>query len=289
VVHTDTSKQTPEPHNKRHPKHQRALLHDAEHLMNYAVEAGIEVEPDVAKPILAAMAVGHAVWDAPEAGEVASAITKLAGKLKPVTAESLRACREDAHDTINGYKRIALWLAFFIVPLSFFSFISAGISNKISTNITSGNEYLLRLHTQLDTKGLPGELAPPTFVLGELQAFGIEMRSVLYHSRQLRWFSPFYEYDPCPDEKKCSLELNSATLTTISLLREELDNKTTDYQRIREYASAVIANVTLIWGAIGNIILPVLYALLGACAAVLRAFVLQLNARTFAPTYATPA
>jgi hypothetical protein len=33
----------------------------------------------------------------------------------------------------------------------------------------------------------------------------------------------------------------------------------------------------------------VLYALLGACAAVLRAFSKQVEARTFAPSYATPA
>ena len=86
------------------------MLHDAEHLLNYAVEAGIEVDPDVANRILAAMTVGHTVWNSPEAGELAAAITKLAAKLKPVTAETLRACREDAHEAIEGYKRIALCL-----------------------------------------------------------------------------------------------------------------------------------------------------------------------------------
>jgi hypothetical protein len=73
------------------------------------------------------------------------------------------------------------------------------------------------------------------------------------------------------------------------LLKTELEGKTTTYQNIRDYANSVTANVALVWGAIGIIILPVLYALLGACAAVLRAFTQQLTARTFAPTYATPA
>ncbi len=114
------------------------------------------------------------------------------------------------------------------------------------------------------------------------------MRSTLNHSRQLKWFSPFPEVDPCPD-KHCELELDPKKLKTLDSLQQELDNKTTLYQEIRDYANAVTTNVALVWGAIGNIILPVLYALLGACAAVLRAFTLQLSTRTFAPTYAAPA
>lgn len=275
-----------------HPQPQRTqfdgALNDAEHLLHYAVEAGIEVEPKVAKRILDAIATGDAVWKGPEAGELAAAITKLAAKLKPVTAETLRACREDAHEAIRSYKRIALCLAFFIVPLSFFSFISAGISNKITADIAAANEYLLTLHTQVDTRTLPDQQAPPSLILGELQKFAIEMRSTLNHSKQLKWFSPFTEVDPCPD-KKCDLELDPRKLKTLTLVQEELDNKTTLYQEIRDYDNAVTTNVALVWGAIGNIILPVLYALLGACAAVLRAFSLQLSTRTFAPTYATPA
>jgi hypothetical protein len=280
--------------NKKHPRPQRtplfdAMLMDAEHLLSYAVEAGIDLEPDIAKRILAAIRTGHAVWDSPEAGEVAAAITKLAAKLKPVTAETLRASREDAHRTIGGYKRIALSLALFVVPLSFFSFISSGISTKISTEITAANDYLLTLHTQLDTLNSPHDQPPPALVLGELQKFAIEMRGILNHSKQLRWFSPFPEVDPCPD-KTCKLELDQNNLKTLDLvLQNELTDKTTKYQEIRDYASAVTADVSLVWGAVGNVVLPVLYALLGACAAVLRAFTQQLTARTFAPTYATPA
>jgi hypothetical protein len=274
------------------------LLRDAEHLLNYAVEAGIEVESDIAKRILAAITVGHAVWDSPEAGEVAAAITKLAAKLKPVTAETLRASREDADQAIRGYERIALCLAVFVVPLSLISFISAGISNKISADITAANEDLLTMHTQVDTLNSSSEPIPP-YLLGELQKFAIEMRSIHNHSKQLRWLSPFPEDDPCPNattpsvaaegaKTDCTLQL-AQNLSTFQLLKNELDKKTTTYQTIRDYANSVTANVALVWGAIGNIILPVLYALLGACAAVLRAFTQQLTARTFAPTYATPA
>ena len=61
------------------------------------------------------------------------------------------------------------------------------------------------------------------------------------------------------------------------------------YQEVRSYATNVQDCSTVLWGAIGNCVLPLLYALLGACASVLRAFTVQLEARTFAPSYATPA
>ena len=72
-------------------------------------------------------------------------------------------------------------------------------------------------------------------------------------------------------------------------LHNELDELTNSYQYIRAYAIRVGDEASLIWGAVGNFMLPPLYALLGACAAVLRAFTQQLGARTFAPSYATPA
>jgi hypothetical protein len=284
---------TTEVANNKHSKCTRIsqfdnLLKDAGHLLNYAVEGGIEVDPDIANRILSGIRRGHAVWDTPEAGELAAAITKLAAKLKPVTAETLRACREDADEAITGYKRIALRLAFIVMPLSFLSFISVGLSNKISTDITAANETLLSLHTQVDTLNVPSDQSPSPIVLGALQKFAIEMRSIFNHSRQLRWFWPLPEVTPCTDNK-CNLELDPDNLKTFEKFKTELDSKTITYQEIREYANAVTANVALLWGAIGNIILPVLYALLGACAAVLRAFSQQLTARTFAPTYATPA
>jgi hypothetical protein len=288
--------------NKKHPRPQRtpqfdAMLVDAEHMLSYAVEAGIDLEPDIAKRILAAIRTGNAVWDSPEAGEVAIAITKLAAKLKPVTAETLRASREDAQRAIRGYKLIACLLAFFVVPLSFFSFISSGLSAKISAEITAANDYLLTLHTQLDTMKLPEDQPPPALVLGELQKFAIEMRGILNHSKRLTRFTPFFgEEVPCQDkekekekEKPCKLELDQNNLRSLELLHNQVDAMTTTYQEIRDYATEVTADISLIWGAMGNVVLPVLYALLGACAAVLRAFTQQLTARTFALTYATPA
>jgi hypothetical protein len=72
-------------------------------------------------------------------------------------------------------------------------------------------------------------------------------------------------------------------------VRAEVDRLTRVYQEVRLYATNVQDRTSLYWGAISTCFLPVLYALLGACAAVLRAFSKQIEARTFAPSYATPA
>ena len=114
-----------------------------------------------------------------------AAIIKLAQTVKPVTAESLRACQgqaerrphrwpgvlrrlvlhtpgsgprplRNAHDTIRSYKRIAIWLAVFIIPLSMISFVCTGISNTITADLKIANDLAVKLHTQLDTPATPG-------------------------------------------------------------------------------------------------------------------------------------
>src|SRR5262249_54406896 len=47
-------------------------------------------------------------------------------------------------------------------------------------------------------------------------------------------------------------------------------NKIAVYQNVRDFADRVKKTVSTIYGALGNCILPVLYALLGACAYLLR-------------------
>jgi hypothetical protein len=236
------------------------MLDDAEHLLNYAVEAGIEVEADIAKRIIAAISAGPAVWESPDAGELAAAITKLAAKVYPVTAETLRASRDDAHGAIRSYKGIAYGLALIIIPLSIGSFISAAISNKISADINHANEYLLDLHTQLNTQKFSDNDAPPSGILGELQRFGIEMRDIHNRSQQLNLLFPYNKEDPCKNDGTaataarqagaaadyhCDLELNSRELKVMKGLRTELDELTNSYQYIRAYATSVTDDASL--------------------------------------------
>jgi hypothetical protein len=279
---------------RRRTKHHRSaqldqMLEDAEHLLNHAVEGGIEVEADIAKRIIAAIGVGPAVWDGSDAGDLTNAITKLAAKLYPVTAETLRASREDAHKAISDYKKIAFWLAALIIPLSIGAFICTGISNMNSTDIKKANELLLGLHARFDTPKLPvNDEASPSGSLGELQQFAVLMRAIYSRTKQVNWLDPFSS-DTLSPESRNNLELPANLENSMKGLQSELNKKTPTYQDVRVYATAVQDDISLLWGAVGNFILPMLYALLGACASVLRAFTEQLKARTFAPTYATPA
>lgn len=278
-------------HRKRGNEQLEVALRNAEYLLNYAVEAGIEVETETAQRIIAARCLGNVVWETPDAGAVVAAITKLAAKLHPVTAETLRACREEAHDTIRGYKHIVYWLAAFIIPLSMISFISTGISNTITTDLKNANELAVTLHAQLDAATTADSSSvPPKGALSELQQFAAMMRDIHSRTRQLSWFLPLAQPDPfATKEESGKLELPANLKVTFSALQSEANDKTGVYQEVRQYATNVQDGVSVIWGAIGTCILPVLYALLGACAYVLRAFTEQTEARTFAPSYATPA
>jgi hypothetical protein len=273
--------------------HQRAAakeldlyLSHARHLLNYAVEAGIEVDTDIAQKIIAAShtADKDSVWTAQDAGALISAITKLATKLYPVTAETLRACREDAGKAIGKYRRLAVSLAFLIVPLSMISFVYTGLSNEISTNVKVANELAVALHTQLDTS--PQGASPPG-ALTELQQFAAAMRTINSRTRQLATVvsSNLLEVPP----KDLDLEINVSSLNLAMGLRNETNRLTGEYQKVRAYAKSAQDATSVIWGAVGSCVLPVLYALLGACAFVLRTFTQQVKTRTFEPSVATGA
>jgi hypothetical protein len=275
-------------------------LTNAEYLLNYAVEAGIAVEPDITQRIIAARRLGDAVWDSPDAGALVSAITKLAGKLHPVTAETLRGCREDADDAISSYKKIVFWLAAFIIPLSVVSFIYTAISNSITAELKIANELAVTLHTQLDPSATaePSQSAPPG-ALAELQRFAATTRAVYSRTRQLNVLifgicgDPSYRADESraehdkrlSDEMQLPIDLPNKTRE----LQTQINQKTQTYQNVRLYANSAQDASAIFWGAISTCILPMLYALLGACAYVLRAFTEQIERRTFAPSYATPA
>jgi hypothetical protein len=288
------------------------VLNDANYLLRYAVEAGIKIDPANAARIVAATRRPAKVWDSPEAGELLAAITKLAESLHPVTAETLRACREEAVDAIRGYKRTTYGLAAFIIPLSMISFIMAGISNSITAELKTANELAVTLHLELSAPNSTSQNQPvPSGAVAELQQFAAGMRAIYSRTRQLDLFVANSVDDQLAckarftgansdgtsgaGEKKAAcgyaiMELNpDLDANSLVAVGNQLSDLTRTYQDVRLFATNVQDYTSVIWGAVGNCILPVLYGLLGACAAVLRAFTQQLEARTFAPTYATPA
>jgi hypothetical protein len=277
--------------------HQRAVdreldlyLSHARHLLNYALEAGIEVEPEIAQKIIAASHTTDRdnVWATQEAGDLISAITRLAAKLYPVTAETLRACREDAKRAIRRYRWLAVSLAVLIIPLSMISFIYTGISTTISADVKNANELAVALHTQLDASE-PKKPAPPGAVT-ELQQFAAATRAIYSRTKQLAWFVPerlLEVYSVSTPRSKLELDPNLGNSTFD--VQSETNRLTGEYQLVRAYATSAQDSMSVIWGAVGSCILPVLYALLGACAYVLRTFTQQVKTRTFELSVATGA
>jgi hypothetical protein len=64
-------------------------------------------------------------------------------------------------------------------------------------------------------------------------------------------------------------------------LAQELTARTEEYQAVRFFANTLQENVTVYYGAIATCFLPMLYALLGAGAYLLRLYEDQINSRTF--------
>ena len=64
---------------------------------------------------------------------------------------------------------------------------------------------------------------------------------------------------------------------------------TSTYQDVRYFAQTILTDISTFYGAINSCILPILYALLGTCAYLLRTFEDQMSNRTFIPSSANSA
>ena len=336
------SRQRVQPESRANRNQLDQILEEGKYLLHFAVEAGMEVEPHVAAHIIEGARRGPPVWDTPQAGELVAAISKLAAKLHPVTAETLRACREDADDAIRGYKKIVYWLAGLIVPLSMTSFIYTSLSNTITAQLKIANDLAVALHQEVDSSATSSTQGPLPGSVTQLQQFAGAMRAAYSHTGQLNSLVLTPVWNPLPwaadQESKGSdpqlntegtkkadregdgasdqleaptpalphsskgseeanrrkvwdlMELNpKLNANSMSEVRADLDRLTKTYQDVRLYATNVQDQTSMTWGAVSTCFLPVLYALLGACAAVLRAFSKQVEARTFVASYATPA
>jgi hypothetical protein len=67
------------------------------------------------------------------------------------------------------------------------------------------------------------------------------------------------------------------------------DDRTMVYQEVRYFGQSVLDDVSFFYGAMTTCVLPVLYALLGTCAYLLRNFEQQMTVRTFIPSRANSA
>ena len=290
---------------QRSPDYFGHALEDAERLLKYAAEKGITVDDTTRMSVLHARATFGAEWDEATTAGLLAGLTKLAAQLYPVTAESLQ--NFDTRPTVRKYWAVAICLAVIIVPFSVASFISSVISDSIGKDITTANALAVQLTAQLEAvptqtntgAGAQNAAPPPPLPAGvsrieivtELQSFASLIREIYSRSQQLNLFvfgavqDPFKAVVPEGGYKQ-AFQLHvplPADLTPV------LNGRITVYQDARQFGKDVTADTSIFYGAMSACILPVLYALLGTCAYLLRGFSEEMRNRTFVPSHSDSA
>jgi len=289
------------------PAYFTSALDDAEQLLKYAAENGIDVDDKTRSSVLEARAAVSTEWNEKTAANLLAALTKLAAQLKPVTAESLRSFIN--HPTIRTYWKVAIYLAAFIIPFSVASFISSAISDSIRKDIATANDLAVKLTTQLGSASKPTPAAVGTSgnatgssaslpagvsqvdVVTELQTFASLIRAIYSRSQQLNWLILLAVRDPFsnlrgPGEFKNTFQL---PVPLPSELLPVLSGRILVYQDARSFGQDVVDDVSIFYGAMATCILPALYAVLGTCAFLLRSFSEEMSRRTFVPSHSDSA
>jgi hypothetical protein len=292
-------------------------LRDTERLLKYAAEVGIEVDDLTMRHILAARSQSASGASDETEANLLAALTKLTKLLKPVSAESLRACANAQRKTVHGYLRWAVSLAVLIVPFSIVSFVTSGIADAIRKDIETANGLAVKIATQLQVSPGPAATAGATQTPGaasaaatadaagqslspalladvvtQLQQLASITRWVDARARRLNAFVFMLEQDPFARIRGDAEAIHQKFQLPAELpmhLREAFDERIRVYQDVRYFAQNLLDDISAIYGALAACLLPVLYALLGTCAYLLRSFEQQTATRTFVASTANSA
>lgn len=261
-------------------------LEDAERLLKYASETGVDVPAEVRDHVLEARAASSAGWDEPTVSNLLTALSKLAALVKPVTARSLEAYSRQTGRVVRNYWIIAICLALIIIPFSVASFITSAISSAILPKITDANDLAVKLREKLGPPNAENKNPDDPQVITDLQQYAADIRAIDRKALQLNFFLlGHHETDP----NAAVRGKTRATHDRFELpqgeynFSKEADTLTGVYQDVRYFAQLLVDDVQLYYGAMTVCLLPVLYALLGTCAYLLRTFAHQMATRTFTP------
>lgn len=282
------------------PAHFKDSLIDAERLLKYAAETGVEVDGPTRAAVLQARSLPYSQWTEVTIENLLAALTKLAALLKPVTAASLTAWSNDTSATVLYYLRVAIILACVIVPASIASFATSALSNSLRADISSANDLAVKLRAQLGAvppppqPGATAQSLPPGVneaeVIAELQEYASTIRLIDSRARELNWLvlprvTPPTLSGHNGSRGRAVFELDPV----LANFYEARDSATATFQSVRYFAQSLLNNVSIFYGALNTCILPVLYALLGTCAYLLRNFESQMSSHTFIPSPANSA
>ena len=276
------------------------MLEDAEYLLKHAAQAGIKLDKATVRTIISAGAADKLSNE--ETAKAFAAVTQLAEKLKPVTAETLRACERKAPQTIHFYLITAILLGSFLLVSSVLSFIAGGLSKSLTDDINLANQLAVTLNSDAAPQqaaalqaNASSSVDPKS--LTNLQQFAATIRDMYGLSHELSWFVlasdaiPVLAPTTIPNVvpgtnvlREEDMEIKVPEPPARVDIPKEVQAKTQILQKVRYLAKDIQERTSLWYGALSNFLLPPLYAMLGACAYLLRSFSEQVKARTFTPS-----
>jgi len=304
-------------------------LDETHMLLAYAASSGINIDPEVSDAIARARAANERRnWNADIEAKFWPAKSKLSLSVKPVTVDTLAAGKFGAAAiATRRYFLSTVILAAIIVPISIVMFINTAISNDVRDLLKENDTAAIAVHEQLvnyqsaleqgprttrgpvDQKGnpvsLPGmseALLSPNLV-EKLAQFARVSRQLFAESRVLNffvldaapepWWASAGKDDKGKDITRANLELDvragdRASDGFPSIITQGFEKLAT-YQDIRSFARQTQQMNLVIYGAVTAYVLPVAYALLGACAFALRNMAAQTGTKTYQPSYSNRA
>src|SRR5215469_5807821 len=305
-----------------------SVLSDAEMFLYHVSSTGNSIDPKIRDPIITArMELANGSLGIERISDLYEAYSSLAIAAKPVTVETIRACRDLSLRTLKRYRTGVLCLTIIVAGLSISSFIASSIIQKIGDDITEANKLAVKLAAELgplpDPRDLntqlqiarrdqshdadaspktPTEGASSTWrdqvpgglhvadLIGDLQQFIALSREIYDRARLVHYLTNVA--DPFvafrADYKGLFWRLFQLPIDAVDV-RQTTSDKIYLFQRIRVFANDVQFNVLTFNGAIGAYLLPILYAVLGAFAFGLRKFSQEIIDMTYHPSQANAA
>ncbi|WP_157381159.1 hypothetical protein [Burkholderia ubonensis] len=334
------------------------LLEDSERMLTYAARAGKMIEPDIPATIAVvreALACGKLT--ARLEGQLYCAQSRLAGAIKPVSAETLDPkSTEDAKKATRRYFVLTSILAVLIVPASMVMFVDSKLSESGKALVEANDKIAIPLHEALQTQrslivsiekrrgaydadrlwvrgGKPDQdasasqrmvsvaderreidyeqaLTPSALAIKEqLQVFARNNRQLYAETRWLELLSLHGRENPygSPWMRDKATQRENLELTLPMLVRHQhsrdggkddqkpqgpehsIDDglqKLAVYQDIRAMAQNAQHTSDFLWSAIAVYLLPVLYAVLGTLAFILRDLCTRTRNQTYHASHA---
>jgi hypothetical protein len=183
------------------------------------------------------------------------------------------------------------------------SFVTSAIADAMLANINDANSLAVKLNSEFPGTSGPSSSELPTGlsrsdVTKDLQQFAATVRNIDWQSRELSLYAhPIKSLiDPASLDPYHSIRDRSDLLSQTFELQLPLTDYgqatlhcTETYQKVRYFAQHLADDASFYYGAVSSCILPVLYALLGTFAYILRNFERRISSRSYVPSAADSA